>query len=109
MTAKPTPDTRAKSSAGGTPSDQAAASDELVETVDLKEPRVANALRLHLVLPPRSAERLKWLKDVTEAPSLAEVIRNAIQLYEAVIREHEDGNKLMIERDGKIERYNLFY
>ena len=68
-----------------------------------------NALRLHLVLPSRSADRLKWLKDVTEAPSLAEVIRNAIQLYEAVIREDQAGNNLMIERNGKVERYNLFY
>ena len=44
-----------------------------------------------------------------EAPPLAEVIRNAIQLYEAVIREDQAGNKLMIDCNGKVERYNLFY
>ena len=56
----------------------------------------ADTMRLNLLLPAKSIERLDRLKDKTEAASYTEVIRNAIRLYEAIIAEYEKGNKVQI-------------
>ena len=57
--------------------------------------------RVQLDLPPASMERLSALKEKTEAVSYAEVVREAIRLYEAMLEEVVDkGNELMI-RDGR--------
>jgi hypothetical protein len=59
------------------------------------------ALRLNLLLPDRSAQRLENLKTLTEASSFTEVIRNALRLYEAVELEYEKGHKVQIvDKDG---------
>jgi hypothetical protein len=42
-------------------------------------------------------ERLKALKDKTEAASYAEVIKNALRLYEALIGEAEAGQEVLIK------------
>ncbi|HEY0282201.1 MAG TPA: ribbon-helix-helix protein, CopG family, partial [Rhizomicrobium sp.] len=39
--------------------------------------------RVQLEMPPQAMERLQKLKDRTEAASYAEVIRNALRLFEA--------------------------
>jgi hypothetical protein len=58
--------------------------------------------RVQLELPDTSMERLKALKDKTEATSYAEVIRNSLRLYEALIKEAESGNRLIIRSaDGE--------
>ncbi|WP_335656914.1 hypothetical protein [Parasphingorhabdus sp.] len=49
-------------------------------------------------MPPRSVERLKRLQEVTEAASYAEVMKNALRLYEALIDEVETGNEIMVKR-----------
>ncbi len=49
-------------------------------------------------MPPRSIERLERLQVITEASSYAEVMRNALRLYEALIDEVEAGNEIMIKR-----------
>ncbi len=59
-------------------------------------------------MPPRSVERLKTLQLKTEASSYAEVVRNALRLYEALIQEVEDGNKILIERDGAMSPLIIF-
>jgi Arc/MetJ-type ribon-helix-helix transcriptional regulator len=53
--------------------------------------------RLQLILPDQSFDRLERLVAKTEAQSMAEVIRNAMRLYEALIDEAEKGNDLYIE------------
>ena len=45
--------------------------------------------RVQFDLPPRSMERLNALKLKTEASSYAEVVKNALRLYEALIEEIE--------------------
>ncbi|HEY4125399.1 MAG TPA: ribbon-helix-helix protein, CopG family, partial [Rhizomicrobium sp.] len=45
--------------------------------------------RVQLEMPPQAMERLTRLKEKTEAASYAEVIRNALRLYEALVDEHE--------------------
>lgn len=54
--------------------------------------------RVQMDMPPRSVERLKRLQDITEASSYAEVMKNALRLYEALIEEVEAGNQIMVKR-----------
>ena len=54
--------------------------------------------RIQMDMPPRSVERLKRLQERTEAASYAEVMKNALRLYEALIEEVEAGNEIMAKR-----------
>lgn len=65
--------------------------------------------RVQLELPPRSMERLNHLKEDTEATSYVEVIKNAIRLYEAMVKEARAGRKFLIkDPNGTIMPYNVF-
>ena len=59
--------------------------------------------RVQLELPEPSMERLKRLKEVTEASGYSEVIRNALKTYEALL---DGSSELFLTRevDGKIEK-----
>ena len=59
-------------------------------------------------MPPKSVERLKALQEKTEASSYAEVVRNALQLYEALIEETDNGGRILIERDGNAAPLVIF-
>lgn len=53
--------------------------------------------------------RLQELKEKTEATSYAEVIKNALRLYEAVIEEAEAGNSFMVrDPSGAMKEYVIF-
>ena len=66
--------------------------------------------RVQLELPEPSMERLKLLKDKTEAASYAEVIKNALRLYEALIGEAEAGNEVLIKsQDGTEKIYRKVF
>jgi ribbon-helix-helix CopG family protein len=66
--------------------------------------------RVQLELPERSMERLKALKEKTEAASYAEVIKNALRLYEALIGETEAGNEVLLKsRDGTEKVYQRIF
>jgi Arc/MetJ-type ribon-helix-helix transcriptional regulator len=61
-------------------------------------------------LPPHSMERLKALREKTEATSYAEVVKNALRLYEAMIEKAEAGNEFLIkDKDGREHQYEIFY
>jgi hypothetical protein len=65
--------------------------------------------RVQFDLPPRSMERLNMLKLKTEASSYAEVVKNALRLYEALIEEAENGRQFLVrDRDGTVSPYRLF-
>lgn len=64
--------------------------------------------RVQMDMPPKSLERLKRLQDITEAASYAEVVRNALQLYEALIEEVQGGAKIFARRDGKSYPLQIF-
>jgi hypothetical protein len=65
--------------------------------------------RVQLEMPPQAMERLQRLKDRTEAASYAEVIRNALRLYEALVAEAEKGSEFAIKSpDGIIAPYRVF-
>lgn len=64
--------------------------------------------KVQMDLPPKSLERLQRLQQVTEAASYAEVVRNSLRLYEALIAEAEAGHGFFIEQDGKMVRFPIF-
>ena len=65
--------------------------------------------RVQLEMPPQAMERLQKLKDRVEAASYAEVIRNALRLFEALVDEHEKGAEFSLKRaDGEIVQYKIF-
>lgn len=65
--------------------------------------------RVQLDLPEKAMGRLQELKEKTEASSYAEVIKNALRLYEAIIAEAEMGNSFLVrEPSGQTKEYVVF-
>jgi Arc/MetJ-type ribon-helix-helix transcriptional regulator len=65
--------------------------------------------RVQLEMPPQAMERLTRLKEKTEAASYAEVIRNALRVFEALAEEHEKGSEFSLKRiDGQTVAYKIF-
>ena len=65
--------------------------------------------RITLTMSPQSMERLNQLLVRCEAGSKAEIIRNALRLYEAVIDETEKGNDFCVKTpEGDIVQYRMF-
>jgi IS1 family transposase len=53
--------------------------------------------RVQFEMPRRSMDRLRHLKDVTEASSYAEVFRDALRYYEFLIEQAEAGNEVIVQ------------
>ena len=54
-------------------------------------------------------DRLNGLKLKTEAASYAEVVKNALRLYEALIEETESGKQFFVQdQNGTLSPYRLF-
>ena len=65
--------------------------------------------RVQLEMPPQAMERLQRLKEKTEAASYAEVIRNALRVFEALLQEHEAGAEFTLKRpSGETVAYKVF-
>lgn len=65
--------------------------------------------RVQLDFAPRSMERLNTLKAKTEAASYAEVVKNALRLYEGLIEEVESGKTFLIrDENGVIAPFKMF-
>ena len=65
--------------------------------------------RVQLDLPERSMARLQELRSKTEATSYAEVVKNALRLYEAVVEETEAGKKFLLRSpNGDTTEYKIF-
>jgi Arc/MetJ-type ribon-helix-helix transcriptional regulator len=65
--------------------------------------------RVQLEMPPQAMERLTRLKEKTEAASYAEVIRNALRVFESLAQEHEKGSEFSLKRaDGQTVAYKIF-
>jgi hypothetical protein len=65
--------------------------------------------RVQLDFAPRSLDRLNTLKVKTEASSYAEVVKNALRLYEALIEESEGGKQFLVrDKDGVVSPFRLF-
>lgn len=77
----------------------------MVRPVKVEKPE---SKRVQMELAPKSLSRLKRLQDITEAASYAEVVRNALRLYEALVNEHENGGELLVNRNGQISPLHIF-
>jgi hypothetical protein len=65
--------------------------------------------RVQLDFAPRAMERLNALKAKTEASSYAEVVKNALRLYEALIEETESGKQFLTrDQDGVVSSFRMF-
>jgi len=65
--------------------------------------------RVQLEMPPQAMERLQRLKEKSEAASYAEVIRNALRVFEALVDEHEKGAEFSLKRaNGENVAYKIF-
>ncbi|MEL6568496.1 MAG: ribbon-helix-helix protein, CopG family [Pseudomonadota bacterium] len=66
--------------------------------------------RVQFELPEASMLRLKKLRDRTEASSYAEVVRRALQLYEALIEEVDAGAEISIKKEeaGEVRYLPIF-
>ena len=64
--------------------------------------------RLNLELNVEVRERLEELRRTTKAESLAEVIRRALAVYEALWRSKEDGQTVWIGERGNVSQRELF-
>jgi hypothetical protein len=74
-----------------------------------KEPAKPAKNRVQFDLAPRSMERLNTLKQKTEATSYAEVVKNALRLYEALIEETDAGKQFLVrDAAGVVSPYRLF-
>jgi len=74
-----------------------------------EEPTKLLKNRVQFDLPPRSMERLSALKFKTEASSYAEVVKNALRLYEALIEEAESGKQFLVrDSNGVVSPYKMF-
>jgi hypothetical protein len=73
------------------------------------EPARTPKNRVQLDLTPRSMNILAELKEKTEAASYAEVIRNALKLYDGLIAEAEKGNGFLVQdAAGNIAPFKMF-
>lgn len=69
----------------------------------------AELVRVNLGLSPKAYRRLEAIRERTDASSNAEVVRNALRLYDYVIEQTESGSMLCIKtQDDKIIECKLF-
>jgi len=65
--------------------------------------------RVQLDFSPRAMTLLSDLKDKTEAASYAEVIRNALKLYDGLITEAESGATFLVRApNGEVSPFKMF-
>ena len=65
--------------------------------------------RVQLDFSPRAMALLSDLKEKTEAASYAEVIRNALKLYDGLITEAESGATFLVRgANGEVSPFKMF-
>lgn len=70
---------------------------------------IKSTTRVQVELPDQSMSRLVSLKDKTEAASYAEVMKNALRLYEDLIKQFEDKKTFFLkDSSGKEIEYRIF-
>jgi hypothetical protein len=64
------------------------------------ERETRDTTRIQLDLAPASLERLRFLKEQLEAASYAEVIREALKVFEFLVREEQKGSSVVVQPQG---------
>lgn len=79
------------------------------ESPETQEAGGRTTTRVQLEMPAQAMERLSRLKERSEAASYAEVVRNALRLYEALADEYDKGAEFFVKRaDGESVAYKIF-
>jgi len=66
----------------------------------------APSVRLQLTLKPEFAKRLDAMKKSSRADSYSDVVRNALRLYEGVLRHVGDDGRLVLQKpDGTLVEF----
>jgi hypothetical protein len=64
--------------------------------------------RVQIDMPDAALKRLQRLQVITESSSYAEVVKNALRLYEALIDEKENGGDVLVRRKDGTEVLTIF-
>ncbi len=64
--------------------------------------------RVQIDMPDAALKRLQRLQVITESSSYAEVVKNALRLYEALIDEKENGGDVLVRRKDGTEVLAIF-
>lgn len=76
-----------------------------------EKPQASNRTTTHrqLEMSPQAMVRLQKLKDRSEAVSHAQVIGNALRLYEALVEEYKESSEYVPKRlDGETVKFKIF-
>lgn len=63
--------------------------------------------RVQLDFTPEALERLREIKEMAEAKTNAEVVRNALRLYEWFLRQKRDNYKLQLVKDDRVKEVEI--
>jgi len=66
--------------------------------------RSQNLKRIQLDITEKALTRLQWLQEETDSLSIAEVIRDSIDLREAIVRLRMEGKKIVAEDEKTGDR-----
>jgi len=63
--------------------------------------------RVQLDFTPEALERLREIKEMAEAKTNAEVVRNALRLYEWFLKQKRDNYTLQLVKDNKVKEVEI--
>ena len=63
--------------------------------------------RVQLDFTPEAFERLQEIKDLADAKTNAEVVRNAIRLYDWFLRQQQEDYKFHLVKDDRVKEVEL--
>lgn len=65
--------------------------------------------RVQMELTPNSFERLNRLKEMSEAPSYTEVMKDALRLYEYILQKDSEGAQFQVKsKNGEVSEIKIF-
>lgn len=64
---------------------------------------------VRLIFTPEALDHLREVKELAGAKTDAEVVRNAIRLYEWFLRQQRENYKLQLVRDEKVTEVEILF
>lgn len=71
--------------------------------------RRGEAKRIQFEFSPDALERLNKLKEKTDANSYAELVRNALRIYEWVIDQQDEGWEVALAKGDTVKTIKFFF
>ena len=70
---------------------------------------VAERNRLQLDFSPEAYSRLLQIREMAEARTNAEVVRNALRVYEWFLEQKKENARLQVVKDGTVKEIELLF